>query len=1032
MLAPSPAPVRSSTAAESSAEPRAREVRLGLVMYGGVSLAVYINGVAREFFNAVRGRGVFRLVKALTDSDIVVDVVSGTSAGGINGILLSYALSNERDFASTAGLWRQHGGIQRLLRAPTDGNAVSVLDSEGYYEPKLREAFAGMPEITPAMSRQLGEDPSPFSELDLFVTGTDVDGERYTQFDDAGHPILVKNHRAVFLLKHRQGRKEPFRPDRPDAGPQDATHAALARLSRITSCFPGAFAPVHVSDGDEAGRRLQTWGQLRPSAWFLDGGVLDNKPFTLTLDAIFSRTAERDVDRKLFYVEPDPEAFDEGERAQSPNVVQAVLQALIGIPGYESISEDLKRLIDHNSKVERYARITEDVARHHVAAAAAPHPTARRLYERTRLTVISDRVIEGLFQTGGRRRVLTPEEQQRAGEIVRAFDEYVEPSVLFSRIDAYYPMRRLYRLIYLIFGLVNRPEPGQEVPEEQAVRYRALWRVLNRQVRLYEIVKSAMEGVIDRLDLDWQEGTPARIWMALETALEHLLTTDPDHPFEQDEKTRLPAGLGRMEPGVWLPSETLSAFNTALKARRDRIVEAAIDAPSNTPNLLQQADTWDAEIVAHFLPDRTDPVREAFAQFEQLDEVLYPLETMSGAGEKDVIETVRLSPRDANRGFSANSLANKVSGDTVYHFGGFFKRSWRANDILWGRLDGVCQLVETLVTADRLGQIVRHDRWRARVRQALFDGAALRPEYSPSALFPHSGAPSHSAFEAWLTTLFGDDGPARTGALAEADRMVTLLVEMAQLEILAEEIPSVIGDALDEQNEWNRFQAQEELPTPEVGQPPFVYRSTQKKLDPFVSAVASAQQARRAFGELVGDDRSAADPKQTPLGRFFIERYRVGSEELGRDVPSVVLLDVMASTLLVVKNCLLAAFGDDAPRIRAHPLYRYTLALPLRVFYGLAKLSRRVPGLGLAILVGVVLVCVLALASAYFFAGSLLCSPASGINPWGLCRQGGVGTGLFFFVLLPLGLLLVLGTLLGWAGRWFGGLRRKPTRTRAA
>jgi hypothetical protein len=70
-----------------------REVRLGVVMYGGVSLAVYINGVAHEFFRAVRGRGVYRLIKALTDSDIIVDVISGTSAGGINGVMLSYALA---------------------------------------------------------------------------------------------------------------------------------------------------------------------------------------------------------------------------------------------------------------------------------------------------------------------------------------------------------------------------------------------------------------------------------------------------------------------------------------------------------------------------------------------------------------------------------------------------------------------------------------------------------------------------------------------------------------------------------------------------------------------------------------------------------------------------------------------------------------------------------------------------------------------------------------------------------------------------
>ena len=53
-------------------EPKSREVRLGVVIYGGLSLAIYINGVAREFFDAVRGRGVYRLIKAITDSEIVV------------------------------------------------------------------------------------------------------------------------------------------------------------------------------------------------------------------------------------------------------------------------------------------------------------------------------------------------------------------------------------------------------------------------------------------------------------------------------------------------------------------------------------------------------------------------------------------------------------------------------------------------------------------------------------------------------------------------------------------------------------------------------------------------------------------------------------------------------------------------------------------------------------------------------------------------------------------------------------------------
>src|SRR5687768_7076819 len=112
---------------------RSREIRLGLVLYGGVSLAIYINGVAQEFFRATRGRGIYKLIKALTDSEIIVDIVSGTSAGGINGILLSYAIANEREFTQCANLWRNDGDIRLLLRTPADNDSSdSLFNGEGF------------------------------------------------------------------------------------------------------------------------------------------------------------------------------------------------------------------------------------------------------------------------------------------------------------------------------------------------------------------------------------------------------------------------------------------------------------------------------------------------------------------------------------------------------------------------------------------------------------------------------------------------------------------------------------------------------------------------------------------------------------------------------------------------------------------------------------------------------------------------------------------------------------------------------------
>ena len=200
-----------SASPSNSAQPFSREVRLGLVLYGGVSLAIYMHGVCREFFRAVKGQGLYKLIKVLTDSDIVVDVVSGTSAGGINGIMLAYALTNGRDFKAAAELWRRDGDFGRMLRSPGQDTPPpqSLLNSEGYYQPRLEAAFREMPPYTPEAER--GTDvQSDFRELDLFITGSEINGQVWTEFDDAGHPIDIKDHRAVFLLKHRQDRRQPF------------------------------------------------------------------------------------------------------------------------------------------------------------------------------------------------------------------------------------------------------------------------------------------------------------------------------------------------------------------------------------------------------------------------------------------------------------------------------------------------------------------------------------------------------------------------------------------------------------------------------------------------------------------------------------------------------------------------------------------------------------------------------------------------------------------------------------------------------
>jgi hypothetical protein len=100
------------------------------------------------------------------------------------------------------------------------------------------------------------------------------------------------------------------------------------------------------------------------------------------------------------------------------------------------------------------------------------------------------------------------------------------------------------------------------------------------------------------------------------------------------------------------------------------------------------------------------PIREiGYAQPTRSSWTLTPIFSHSrwfgDLHEKDIVDIVRISPRDAQKGFSLAEPSDKVTGTMVYHFGAFFKRSWRSNDILWGRLDGLCQLVETLLEEKR-------------------------------------------------------------------------------------------------------------------------------------------------------------------------------------------------------------------------------------------------------------------------------------------------------------------------------------------
>ena len=402
-----------------------KEVRFAIVMYGGVSLAIYINGIAQELLRLVRSTArkqpadlsgterIYRKVsyllanesmtmaeldKASADTTtvpptrFVVDILSGTSAGGINGIFLAKALANGQDMDELKNLWVTEGDIETLINdkrsiekpLALQDPPTSLLNSERMYF-KLLEAFDGMDKSVPPRTEA---DESPFvDELDLFVTSTDLQGVvlPIRLSDDL---VFERRHRNVmhFIYSEPSVSGEQTRNDF-----FAAYNPFLAFAARCTSSFPFAFEPMCLSDTDKILQRLTRYnknGDCKSDSklWqrfyrdyldprgvstvqfhkraFGDGGYLDNKPFSYATEALMSRNADVPVDRKLVYIEPSPEhPEDDIEREQKPDAIENVMSALLTLPRYETIREDLERVKERNRLIERVNAITAGVER---------------------------------------------------------------------------------------------------------------------------------------------------------------------------------------------------------------------------------------------------------------------------------------------------------------------------------------------------------------------------------------------------------------------------------------------------------------------------------------------------------------------------------------------------------------------------------------------------------------------------------------------------------------------------------------------
>lgn len=347
----------------------AEEIRLAVVLNGGVSLAVWMGGASVELNRFAHGRGVYGSLLRLAGCRGRIDVIAGTSAGGINGAALALAQAN-----STARLeelrdvWTDQGQIDTLLRRPFRGSPTSLLQGDEYFLPRLNEAMQRL--TTPYQGTVAEEHP-----IDLTITTTLLNGAQKVSVDSTGQRLPQWVHDGRFHFRRTEG-SDPF-----SAARIATTADQLALAARCTASFPVAFEPafvpvnraapdslaameaarLHPDMGDVAswagGNRDEPgWeaadesSRVDVSRFAVDGGLLANMPTRSALAAVDSMPAGRPVRRVMILVHPHApsEQLEQADDPTRPPTLTASMGAMLGALTAQGSRTFVEQIEQHN------------------------------------------------------------------------------------------------------------------------------------------------------------------------------------------------------------------------------------------------------------------------------------------------------------------------------------------------------------------------------------------------------------------------------------------------------------------------------------------------------------------------------------------------------------------------------------------------------------------------------------------------------------------------------------------------------------
>lgn len=725
---------------------REKELRLALVCYGGISLAVYMHGITKEIWHLARASRAFtageeagsrseavyrRLLESIeAEADlrlrVLVDIIAGASAGGLNGIFLAQAISSGQTLDPLTDLWLEKADVEELVdpdarpgsrlskmwatpiawamagreagleetvepaaRAEVKAKLARFVRGRWFEPPFSGAGFTGMILDALAAMAKCPSGPPLLPDgqpLDLFVTVTDFHG----------HPERLKLHSPDEVVETEHRLTIAFA-DRGQAGENGARTigdpAELAFAARATASFPGAFPPFSVGELDAVlVDRDQEWPTRKAfltralprqaaagqpeCAMLIDGSVLANAPFRPAVDALRNRPARREIDRRFIYIDPHPGSktmrLTASGATVQPGFFQTIFGAISDIPREQPIRENLEAIEARTARIDRMRAITEAI-RGEVETAVEDalgytffldSPTPSRLLSwRSKAHTRAARGAGYAYASYGHLKLTGICE-----ELVILLHSLAGPGPR-PPIDAY---RQAITAHVNELGLRDPHALSAAGASESAVLFFRR-HDLRFRVRRFRFLSRRIKEMEQAGEVPREAAQTMR--EALFDALTPYLARQSDAFY--DEAARAAARIAVEQPGPALQW---------IAEVRDL---AALD---------READDRLASAFAVLPKAERRQMLLAYLGFPFYDIAMLPLLQGEGLDEFDPVKVDRISPTDA-RAIREGGAEASLKGIQFNSFGAFFSRSYRENDYLWGRLHGADRLIDIVASA---------------------------------------------------------------------------------------------------------------------------------------------------------------------------------------------------------------------------------------------------------------------------------------------------------------------------------------------